>query len=108
LYCIKLYRGKLCTEANRTESVVCPAFQSNKGQECLRLEEVFPSTYSNLWDKVNVRPSSLPDVWVRFSVEIRIIFTRCVRTVIAKGELQHWFCHTTSMAGQIIFVSDTF
>ena len=44
--CIKLYRGKLCTEAHHTESVVLPAFQSNKGQDCLRVEEVVFSTYS--------------------------------------------------------------
>jgi len=31
-------------EANHTESVVFPAFQSNKGQECLRVEEVVSST----------------------------------------------------------------
>jgi len=44
--CIKLYRGKMCTEANHTESVVFPAFQSNKGQECLRVAEVVSSSYS--------------------------------------------------------------
>jgi hypothetical protein len=109
LYCIKLYRGNLCTEINHTESVVCPVFQSNKGQECLRVEEVFPSTYTNLWDIGNVRPSSLPDVWVRFSVELRAILTRCVRTVIANASysigsitLQVWHSRLSSCTGLFI------
>ena len=75
-----------------------------KCHECLRVEEVVSSSYSKLLYVGNVRPSSLPDVWVRFSFEIRVIFTRCVRTVMAKSELQHWFYRTTNMARQIIFM----
>ena len=63
--------------SEKKKCFIFPTFQSNKCQERLRVEEVVSSTYPKLRYVGNVRPPSLMDVWVRFSVEFRVIFTRC-------------------------------